>query len=130
MSRLFILLIVLSTPAIADSTLPVDAPTHRTVEYQEVWRTDAYSDEYLMGNIRDVVVDTEGDFYFLDSQLQEVFKFDAAGLYVDTVAHQGEGPGELSQVWQMGFWPPNSLILPQGFPARSMPLRARSPSGR
>jgi hypothetical protein len=49
---------MLSTPATADTTLPVDAPAHRTVEYQEVWRTDPYSDEYLMGNITDVVVDT------------------------------------------------------------------------
>jgi len=116
--RLLLTLLLLSAPATADTTLPVDAPAHRTVEYQEVWRTDPYSDEYLMGNIMDVVVDTEGNFYFLDSQLQEVFKFDSAGLYIDTVAHEGEGPGELSQVFQMGFWPPDSLILPQGFPAR------------
>jgi hypothetical protein len=117
-SRLLLTLLLLSTPSIADTLLPVDAPAHRTVEYQEVWRTDAYSDEYLMGNIVDVVVDTEGNFYFLDSQLQEVFKFDSAGLYIDTVAHKGEGPGELNQVRQMGFWPPDTLILPQGFPAR------------
>ena len=118
MSRLLFVLLILSTPAIADTTLPVEAPVHRTVEYQEMWRTDPYSEDYLMGNIRDVVVDTGGNFYFLDSQLQEVFKFDPAGFYIDTIAHEGEGPGELSQVWQMAFWPPNSLILPQGFPAR------------
>ena len=118
MPRLLMALLILSTPAIADTVLPVEAPAHRTVEYKELWRSDSYSDEYLMGMISDVVVDTDGNSYFLDTQLQEVFKFDRAGSYVGTVAHKGEGPGELSQVWRMSFWPPNSLILPQGFPAR------------
>ena len=60
MSRLLFVLLILSTPAIADTTLPVEAPVHRTVEYQEMWRTDPDSEDYLMGNIRDVVVDSEG----------------------------------------------------------------------
>lgn len=123
MRHLPFLLLLLTTPAAAeDVSVPVEPPRKVTLEFEEQWRTDPYSDEYLMGNINDVVVDDEGNFYFLDSQLQEVFKFDAEGHYLATVAHEGEGPGELSQTWQIDYWPPDALILPRAFPPKIIRL--------
>lgn len=124
---LALVLVPVAGTALADPvSLPVEAPQRRTVEYSELWRTDPYSDEYLMGNVQDATIDTEGNFYFLDTQLQEVFKFDAEGNYVATVAHKGEGPGELSQTWQISFWPPDQIILPRVFPPQIVRL---SPDG-
>jgi hypothetical protein len=108
---------LLAGPALAaDVELPVEPPSSRTVDYEEVWRTDPYSDEYLMGNITEAAVDDDGNFYFLDTQLQEVFKFDADGNFVDTVVHKGEGPGEIDQVYSIAYWSPDTLVLPKGFP--------------
>lgn len=102
--------------AASDVVVPVDPPAHRTIEYREVWRTDPYSEDYLMGNVRRVIRDAAGDYYLLDVQLQEVFKFDAAGKYLKTVVRKGEGPGEIDQTWNLEFWPPNQIVLPRSFP--------------
>ena len=99
-------------------TLPTEPPATRTVEFEERWRTDPYSDEYLMGYVREATIDDDGNFYFLDSQLQEVFKFDADGNFIDTVARKGEGPGELDQTWRIAWWSPDALILPRAFPPK------------
>jgi hypothetical protein len=90
----------------------------RTIEFEELWRTDPYSDEYLMGNVMSATVYDDGNFYFMDAQLQEVFKFDAQGNYVTTVARKGEGPGELDQVWTVYWWPPDAIVLPRMFPPK------------
>ncbi|RKZ12992.1 hypothetical protein DRQ53_04115 [bacterium] len=96
--------------------IPTESPSSRTIEYEELWRTDPYSDEYLMGNVMAATTDDEGNSYLLDAQLQEVFKFDADGNYVDTVARKGEGPGELDQTWSIAYWSPGAIILPRVFP--------------
>lgn len=102
----------------ADVACPVEAPRRESVEYDAVWRTDAYSADYLMGNIQAAVMDDEGSLYLLDIQQQEVFRFSSNGEYLGSIVHQGEGPGEISQVWSMAWWSPGSLVLPQAFPPR------------
>jgi hypothetical protein len=99
-------------------TLPADPPATRTIEFEERWRTDPYSDEYLMGYVTNATIDDEGNYYFLDTQLQEVFKFDSEGNFIDTVARKGEGPGELDQTWRIAWWSPDALVLPRVFPPR------------
>lgn len=113
---LFVLFV--AQPSRAEVECPAEAPVQETIEYEELWRTDAYSDEYLMGNITSGTMDDDGNLYLLDQQLQEVFLFDADGNFVDIVVREGEGPGEISQVWNIAWWPPSSLILPQAFPPR------------
>lgn len=107
--------LLLATLAI---TLPVDPPATRTMEFEEQWRTDPYSDEYLMGNVMTATIDDDGNVYFLDAQLQEVLKFDVEGNYVATIARKGEGPGELENQWSITWWPPDALILPRAFPPK------------
>lgn len=99
-------------------TLPTEPPATRTIEFEEQWRTDPYSDEYLMGYVRSATIDDDGNYYFLDSQLQEVFKFDAGGNFLDTVARKGEGPGELDQTWRIVWWSPDAVVLPRTFPPK------------
>ena len=43
------------------------------------------------------VVDSEGNFYVLDTGNYRVQVFDASGEYVRTLGRQGQGPGELTQ---------------------------------
>jgi hypothetical protein len=105
---------------------PRIAPKEDRLVFTEVWRTDANSDEYLLGNIQSAVLDDEGSVYLLDIQQQMVFRFSATGEYLGVVARNGEGPGEIRGVWSIGWWPPDSVVLPQPFPPRVVRV---SPTG-
>ncbi len=51
-------------------------------------------DQYLLGDIRGMVVDREGFIYVYDAQVPALRKYDREGRYVMTIGHQGGGPGE------------------------------------
>jgi len=112
------MLLAFGTPTQADVECAAEPPVVENIQYTEAWRTDADSEEYLLGNIQAAVMDDAGALYFLDVQQQEVTRFSAAGEFLGTVARQGEGPGEINQVWSIGWWPPESIVLPQAFPAK------------
>lgn len=83
---------------------PQDPPLERTVQYEEVWRAgDDENAEYLFGVIQDADEDADGNVYLLDSQLQELYKFDAEGHWLGRIARKGEGPGEIDWVYQFGL---------------------------
>ena len=47
--------------AILAITLPTEPPAAHASEFEEQWRTDPYSDEYLMGNVMTATVDDEDE---------------------------------------------------------------------
>ena len=80
---------------------PFDPPLERTVVYDEVWRAgDDENAEYLFGVIMDVDEDADGNIYLLDTQQQELHKFDAEGHWLGRIARRGQGPGEIDNVYQ------------------------------
>ncbi len=84
---------------------PLEPPMRRTLEVEEVWRLGTDNDEdYVFGVIKDVLQDEQENFYLLDYQLNEVFKFSPAGNYLKSISRQGEGPGEISGCNQFFFW--------------------------
>ncbi len=84
---------------------PLSPPSVRTVEMEEVWRIGANDDEdFLFGVIGNVLSDKAGNFYLLDTQLNEVFKFSAEGQYLQSISRSGEGPGEISVCYFCNFW--------------------------
>jgi hypothetical protein len=107
-----------SLPAAAQVQIPEKAPAQRTVRFDEAWRSDPDSDEYLIGYIAAAVRGDDGSIYLLDAQQQEVLRFAADGQYLGTIVRRGEGPGEIDQTFSMGWWSPGTLILPQSFPTR------------
>lgn len=96
---------------------PHQAPAQRVISMEEVWRIGDDADEpYVLGVIQKVISDEQGNFYFLDTQLAEVFKFSPDGQYLKSVSRKGEGPGELSRSHFFGFWDENTVACFNNFP--------------
>ena len=94
--------------------IPVGPPTGRTIECEEVWRSDPDSEDYVISLITKVVLDDEGNLYCLHSQVQELLKFDLEGNVAGVIARKGEGPGELGRIMLLAFWPPDPQACPHG----------------
>ncbi|MCJ7582078.1 MAG: 6-bladed beta-propeller [Candidatus Aminicenantes bacterium] len=73
-------------------------------------------EEFLFVYITDVAVNSKGDFYVADRQLNEVRKFNKDGEYLLTVGRFGQGPGEFQSVQIVCVNNHNELIV---FDARS-----------
>ena len=55
-------------------------------------------DEFLFVYLTDVAVNSKGDIYVSDRQLNEIRKFDKNGNYLSTLGRPGQGPGEFQSV--------------------------------
>lgn len=55
------------------------------------------ADEYMLGNVGALAVDSAGHVYVFDSQVPALRVYDADGRFVRTIGRQGEGPGEYKQ---------------------------------
>lgn len=105
-------------PATAFEEVVVDGVPHarngaqpsqgsRTLRMQEQWRAGGEESDLLLGMVRDVARDADGNLYVLDSQLAQVHVFAPDGRLVRTVGRQGDGPGEFR-------FPTNLIVLPDG----------------
>ena len=70
---------------------PAKAPQgQETLELEELWRVGGWDDEeVLFGVITDIIADREGNFYMLDSQLNEVQVYAPDGEYLRTIGREG-----------------------------------------
>jgi len=55
-------------------------------------------EEFLFVFISDVAVNSKGDIYVADRQLNEIRKFNKAGEYLLTIGRGGQGPGEFQYI--------------------------------
>jgi hypothetical protein len=109
-----------------------DKPTEH--EAEELWRIGGEDDEEIFGVITDVLADAEGNFYFLDAQLNEIKVYSSDGEFLRTIGREGEGPGEFRGAFNMFLvpggnigvlqtFPPKIVVLtPEGDPAGEFPL--------
>ena len=98
-----------------------DTTLVRTVS-GSVWATDATlvpevtigelegAEEYLFGSISSITVDANGRVFVLDGQAGDIRVFDSEGIYVETVARRGEGPGELSNATSVAVLPDGRVL--------------------
>lgn len=94
-----------------------------TIELEELWRVGGYDDEdVLFGVITDIITDSEGNFYMLDSQLSEVQVFSPDGEYLRTIGREGEGPGEFRLAFNLVGLPSGNIGVLQAFPSRVIGL--------
>ena len=77
-------------------TLPTEPPATRTVEFEERWRTDPYSDEYLMGNVMTGTIDGMDRVRHLSSLLR--FAVDSAPRALVTCARQPQAPASMQSI--------------------------------
>jgi hypothetical protein len=53
-------------------------------------------ENYLLGRVFDVAINSAGAIYVLDNGYVRVQKYDSAGVYMQTIGREGDGPGEFS----------------------------------
>ena len=75
-----------------------EEPKVRLVQEKTIGMLDEGPDEYLFVYISDVTVNSKGDIYIADRQLNEIRKFDKDGKYLLTLGRAGQGPGEFQSV--------------------------------
>ena len=61
---------------------------------QKIGALEATEENFIMYNISDVVRDSDGNIYILDSGDCRIQRFDSQGNYITTIGRKGEGPGE------------------------------------
>ena len=94
-----------------------------TLELEEVWRVGGYDDEeVLFGVITDIIADRDGNFYLLDSQLNEVQVYSPGGEYLRTIGREGEGPGEFRLAFNLLLMPNGNIGVLQAFPSKIIGL--------
>ncbi len=98
-----------STPAHGEQTLPL----------RELWRFHSEDDaDLLVGMVKDVIADPEGNVYLLDAQLAQVHVFSPDGRYLRSLGHQGDGPGESRSPMGVLFPPGGGVGVFEAFPPR------------
>ncbi len=109
---------------VVDGTLHVMNPAApsegvRTIELKEQWRAGGEDDEEVFfGLITQTLADDEGNTYLLDTQLSQVYVFDADGAFVHPLSREGEGPGEITRPTDMLMLDDGILGLVQAFPGK------------
>jgi len=68
-------------------------------------------EEFLFVYISDVTVNSKGDIYVADRQLNEVRKFNKGGEYLLTLGRRGQGPGEFQSVKIVSVNTHNDLVV-------------------
>jgi hypothetical protein len=101
-------------------TLTASAPLHgnQEVRLEEQWRVESDDGELLLGLISDVLVDSAGTFYLLDSQLCQVHVLDPHGIYLHSLSREGEGPGEVRRPVGLLFLPEARIGILQRMPGK------------
>jgi len=103
------------TVQVANGVRPTQ--TIRNWHLKEQWRIGKGSEDPLLGFVVDVTVDTAGNTYLLDYQLQETTVVGPSGKLLPTLGRRGEGPGETTMASGL-LLGPGRLGLLNRFPAK------------
>ncbi len=77
-------------PTVNNTATPTDGVHVATLSRS--WNTG--DEEILFGSVDQVLIDSQGNFYLLDSRLNEIKVLSADGEYQRSLARKGDGPGE------------------------------------
>ena len=123
---LVLAVLTLALPATAQEqvTNPAKAAKGQEIlKLKELWRVGGYDDEeVLFGVITDIIADRDGNFYMLDSQLNEVQVYAPDGKYQRTIGREGEGPGEFRAAFNLLLLPSGNIGVLQAFPSKIIGL--------
>ncbi len=89
-----------------------------TIIMEEVWRAGGEDGDDFFGLISQVVLTEDGTIYLLDTRLSEVPVYSPDGERLDTLSHEGEGPGETRNPSDLLMMPNGNLGLVQSFPGK------------
>ncbi|MCK4414503.1 MAG: hypothetical protein KAY32_13265 [Candidatus Eisenbacteria sp.] len=104
-------------PHIPNPAQPLQGTDEITLE--ELWRIGGEDDELFFGVVSQILADSLGNLYLLDSQLSEVQVYSPGGEHLRTLSREGDGPGEIRNPADLFFMPGGrSLAMVQTFPGR------------
>jgi len=133
-AALGVVITVISGAALAGQKDQIDCVLHvrngtepsgeiETLQLKEMWRAGGEDDEdILFGLIAQALIDDAGNIYLLDTQLNHVEVFSVDGEHLKTIGHEGDGPGEFRQAFDMVFMPDGTLGVAQVFPGKLIKL--------
>jgi hypothetical protein len=93
-----------------------------TLKLEEEWRIGGEDDEEIFGVITSIIADKKGNFYMLDSQLNEVKIYSSDGEFMDSIGREGEGPGEFRNPSNIFLVPNGDIGVLQTFPGKIVTL--------
>lgn len=126
-------LAVVAAPAQSADVKTIDGVPHvmnpekprkkaETVKLEELWRVGGEDDEEIFGVITQVVAGSGGEFFMLDSQLNEIKVYDKDGEWLRNIGREGEGPGEFRAAFGMFRVPGGNIGILQTFPGKVVTL--------
>ena len=114
---------LVAAPALFSATLLAcdDAPT--TDREASGWALEeelrlTRTPEQEFGRVSAVAADADDNIYVLDSFAQQIYAFDSEGTYSHSIGREGEGPGEMSNAFEIGVGPDNRIWVPDLRPPR------------
>src|SRR5688572_22474434 len=90
--------------------LPVHPGVATLIEELSIGVADG-AEEYLLGDVADIVVARDGSIYVLDRQVPVVRHYDASGRFVRNIGRSGAGPGEFRSVSGLALTKDDRLLL-------------------
>ena len=100
-----------------------------SITLEEDWRIGGEDDEEIFGVITSIISDKEGNFYLLDSQLNEVKVYASDGEFLRTIGREGEGPGEFRNASNLFLVPNGEIGVLQSFPGKIVTLTSDGDPG-
>lgn len=69
------------------------------------------AEEYMLGDVADIVLARDGSIYVLDRQVPAVRHYDAQGKFLRTIGRSGQGPGEFRSASGLALTKDGRLLL-------------------
>ncbi len=102
---------------------PETVPDNLTIELEELWRRGEEDDDVFFGMPIQILEDTDGNVFVLDSQVSEIIVFSPDGEYLRTIGREGDGPGEFRGANDMFMRPDGVIGVVIVFPGKIVQLR-------
>ncbi len=102
----------------------VNISSEETVELHltKLWEVGGESDDWIFGNVTQIIEDADGNIYVLDGQLCHIAVFSPGGELLRTIGREGEGPGEFYNPQDLFHVPGGTLGVAQVFPGKIVEL--------
>jgi hypothetical protein len=103
-----------------------DEPEIKLEFVKKIGELESDDENLLLYRPTDVYIDSDNNYFILESGASTIKKFDADGNYLMTIGRKGQGPGEMQMVYRINHDADNNLIL---LDVGNMRIQKYSPDG-
>lgn len=80
-------------------------------KFELVWEINSESENYTLGRITDIEIDSKGNIYAYDKSETNIKVFDNNGSYKNSILKKGRGPGEILSLNDFYIDPSDNIFL-------------------